>query len=142
MVSENRETPPEQWTFMPYGIPMRHDSVIKRNPGNATSRESSDENALASLEKFCKEELKSLSRYRTDIHFYELNQQKMDVARKQNNDTKHCNSPEAKKGKQLTSIIDQLTINKTKDAAPESKSKRKDSQTWQQQIGNDGKFLI
>lgn len=55
------------------------------------------------------------------------------------------NNPETKKGKQLTSIIDQLTINKTKDSGQSDVSQKKaldykPKQSSTQQSGQLGKW--
>ncbi|GFV95417.1 uncharacterized protein TNCV_4574191 [Trichonephila clavipes] len=136
----NRETPSEQWTHMPYRTPMQHDPASQRNSVSNTIEEirkrEKENNALALLAKFCNSQCYKLTKYPIRKPINKSHQKKMDVARKQNSDAKHCNNPDAKKGKQLTSIIDQLTINKTKDAVPESKTKKKDSQIWQHQFKN------
>ncbi|GFY41519.1 uncharacterized protein TNIN_212881 [Trichonephila inaurata madagascariensis] len=139
----NRETPSEQWTHMPYRTPMQHDPASQRNSvSEETRKRERENNALALLAKFCNAQCYKLTGYPIRKPINKSHQDKMDVARKQNSDAKHCNNPDARKGKQLTSIIDQLTINKTKDAVPDSKNKKKDSQTWQHQIKNDGKLCI
>ncbi|GBL73978.1 hypothetical protein AVEN_230904-1 [Araneus ventricosus] len=125
---------------MPYGTSMKNETTEQNSHFQETNGVERKENALESLEKFCNTEFETLNqsqRNNSDLS----NPWKMDVAKKQHNDSKNCSSPESKKGKQLTSIIDQLTINKTKDSSPDSKSKKKkDSQTtWQQQTVNDGK---
>ncbi|GFR34042.1 sterile alpha motif domain-containing protein 11 [Trichonephila clavata] len=144
----NRETPSEQWTHMPYRTPMQHDPASQRNRASKTSEKTGkrESNALALLARFCNAECFSLAGLpiRKRINRKRINNSrkfKMNVARKQNSDTKHCNNPEARKGKQLTSIIDQLTINKTKDAVPNSKRKKKDAQTWLQLLKTDDLVL-
>ncbi|KAG8201121.1 hypothetical protein JTE90_028789 [Oedothorax gibbosus] len=67
----------------------------------------------------------------------------MEIGRKQNPENKHGNHSESKKGKQLTSIIDQLTINKKKDSAQLDASQQKTldykpNQTNQQQPRQSG----
>ncbi|CAL1280375.1 unnamed protein product [Larinioides sclopetarius] len=135
----SRGTPSEQWTLMPYGTSMKNETTETNISFQETNGVERKENALESLEKFCNTEFETLNqsqRNNTDLS----NPWKMDVAKKHHIDSKNCSSPESKKGKQLTSIIDQLTINKTKDSSPGSKNKKKDSQTtWQQQTLNDDK---
>ncbi|KAF8790559.1 hypothetical protein HNY73_005564 [Argiope bruennichi] len=142
LLDASRGTPSEQWTLMPYGTPMKNEPGEQNSAFQETNGVERRENALESLEKFCNTEFETLNKNQTNSLDHS-NPWKMDVAKKQHNDSKSCSSPESKKGKQLTSIIDQLTINKTKDSTSDSKNKKKkDFQTsWQQFSANDARLV-
>ncbi|GIY25578.1 uncharacterized protein CDAR_262911 [Caerostris darwini] len=116
------------------GTSLRDEVPHLRNTLRETNGQESDENALELLEKFCNTKLQSLTR---NQHLNNFESQMMDIA-EMKNDKKKCSNPEPKRGKQLTSIIDQLKINKTKDSAPNSKNKKKNPLVWQPQTANDG----